>query len=149
MIHLVCIYRGNGPFRNRLLAQTLIKSFNELYQVALNEPCSFHPSIFSLIPMILFHCTLVFAGFSALIRFTLIDRQSLLCTRHRGIETGFCPSYGRRCWGVNRAGVGVVVDGGWRSTSLRERDCLAREEPRRREECRSTRALSLRVTFLL
>lgn len=46
------------------------------------------------------------------------------------------------------AGVGVVA-GGWRSTSLRERDCLAREEPWRREECRSTRALSLRVTFLL
>lgn len=43
----------------------------------------------------------------------------------------------------------VVVDSGWRSTSLRERDCLAREEPRRREECRSKRALSLRVTFLL
>lgn len=42
-----------------------------------------------------------------------------------------------------------MEDGGWRSTSLRERDCLAREEPRRREECRSTRALSLRPTFLL
>lgn len=60
---------------------------------------------------------------------------------------------------VNRAGdvdaaaavvaADVVVDSGWRSTSLRERDCLAREEPRRREECRSKRALSLRVTFLL
>lgn len=49
---------------------------------------------------------------------------------------------------MNGAGVGVVA-GGWRSTSLRERDCLAREEPWRREECRSTRALSLRVTFLL
>lgn len=44
---------------------------------------------------------------------------------------------------------GVVEDGGWRSTSLRERDCLEREEPRRREGCRSTRALSLRATFLL
>lgn len=43
----------------------------------------------------------------------------------------------------------VVEDGGCRSTSLRERDCLAREEPRRREEWRSTRALSLRPTFLL
>lgn len=43
----------------------------------------------------------------------------------------------------------VMVQGGWRSTSLRERDCLAREEPRRRDECRSTRALSLRATFLL
>lgn len=49
---------------------------------------------------------------------------------------------------MNRAGVGDVA-GGWRSTSLRERDCLAREEPWRRDECRSTRALSLRVTFLL
>lgn len=47
------------------------------------------------------------------------------------------------------AAADVVVDSGWRSTSLRERDCLAREEPRRREECRSKRALSLRVTFLL
>lgn len=41
------------------------------------------------------------------------------------------------------------MEGIWRSTSLRERDCLALDEPRRREECRSTRALSLRVTFLL
>lgn len=49
------------------------------------------------------------------------------------------------------SGVGVVVveEGGCRSTSLRERDCLAREEPRRRDDCRSTRALSLRATFLL
>lgn len=58
------------------------------------------------------------------------------------------PSYGWRCWGWNGAGVGAVA-GGWRSTSLRERDCLALEEPWRRDECRSTRALSLRVTFLL
>lgn len=50
---------------------------------------------------------------------------------------------------MSGAGDVVIVEGGWRSTSLRERDCLAREEPRRREECRSTRALSLRVTFLL
>lgn len=50
---------------------------------------------------------------------------------------------------MSETGVVVMVDGGWRSTSLRERDCLAREEPRRREECRSTRALSLRATFLL
>lgn len=50
---------------------------------------------------------------------------------------------------MSGAGDDVVVQGGWRSTSLRERDCLAREEPRRREECRSTRALSLRPTFLL
>lgn len=44
---------------------------------------------------------------------------------------------------------GMVEDGGWRSTSLRERDCLEREEPLRREGWRSTRALSLRATFLL
>lgn len=61
-----------------------------------------------------------------------------------------CPSYGWRCWGVSRTGVVAAdADGGWRSTSLRERDCLAREEPRRREGWRSTRALSLRATFLL
>ncbi len=71
-----------------------------------------------------------------------------LCNQ-RGIRKGVCPSYGWRCWGESGTGVVVVVQGGWRSTSLRERDCLAREEPRRREECRSTRALSLRVTFLL
>lgn len=50
---------------------------------------------------------------------------------------------------MSGAGAVVRVDGGCRSTSLRERDCLARAEPRRREECRSTRALSLRATFLL
>lgn len=66
---------------------------------------------------------------------------SLLC--------GLCPSYGWRRWGVSREGVVVKDEGSWRSTSLRERDCLAREEPRRREGCRSTQALSLRATFLL
>lgn len=50
---------------------------------------------------------------------------------------------------MNGEGDVVVVEGGCRSTSLRERDCLTRDEPRRREECRSTRALSLRATFLL
>lgn len=73
---------------------------------------------------------------------------SLLCTSPaREPVEGVCPAYGWRCWG--ESGTGVVQVGGCRSTSLRERDCLAREEPRRRDECRSTRALSLRVTFLL
>ena len=52
------------------------------------------------------------------------------------------------CWGVSERGEALMLEGGWRSTSLRERDCLPREEPRRREEWRSTRALSLRATFL-
>lgn len=75
------------------------------------------------------------------------DSRSLLCSCQRHHKWVY-PSYGWRSWGWNGAGVGVVA-GGWRSTSLRERDCLALEEPWRRDECRSTRALSLRVTFLL
>lgn len=102
-----------------------------------------------------FNCFLIISGLlhsSCFICQSLTACLSLRCTSpiREALRGGVCPSYGWRCWwGVSGAGVVVMVDGGWRSTSLRERDCLAREEPRRREECRSTRALSLRATFLL